>query len=432
VIKIFLAAVLLASTADAQTIAGAVRAHDCSLLPGAEVVLKGDATERRVITDTSGAFAFRDLAEPRYGIRVTLVGFYSFSREDVLPIDPASSRLVIGLPLGQLSFEEHAMRRYPPVSDSDGGRILVQDQDCRPFEGAAVEFQGPTSMKARSDVDGFVLFPLTLAGEYSIRVAAAGVIPATVPAVRLPFRFRDTLIVALRRGSSNTPDVLESRQAARTEMRSVNTLPPAAVRIVAMGDSTTAGTPAFQSPREAPPAGHGDETSQYAYWLMKTHADWQVINQGINGQRSDEIRARFEEDVVARKPAVVVIIAGVNDVYQGRQVQHVKDELAAMYRRSRNAGIRVVAGTIIPYDTATPEQNARMHEINDWIREQARGDSGVIFADTRAAVAARGQPDRLAGSPDGLHPDAAGYRRMADVIGPAVERALHPTRSRLQ
>ena len=134
----------------------------------------------------------------------------------------------------------------------------------------------------------------------------------------------------------------------------------ASVRIVAMGDSTTAGTPAFKSPREAPPKGSGDETSQYAYWLMKAHPDWEVVNQGINAQRSDQIAARFEEDVIAQKPAVVVIIAGVNDVYQGRPAQHVKDQLAAMYKRAHDAGIRVVAGTIIPYNTATPDQNARM------------------------------------------------------------------------
>ena len=138
-----------------------------------------------------------------------------------------------------------------------------------------------------------------------------------------------------------------------------------------MGDSTTAGTPAFKSPREAPPDGSGDETSQYAYWLMKAHPDWEVINQGINAQRSDVIAARFEEDVIAKKPAVVVIIAGVNDVYQGRPAQHVKDQLAAMYKRAHDAGIRVVAGTIIPYNTATADQNARMREINDWIRTQA-------------------------------------------------------------
>ena len=204
-------------------------------------------------------------------------------------------------------------------------------------------------------------------------------------------------------------------------------LPPmtqSRTRIVAMGDSTTAGTPAFKSPREVPPKGSGDETSQYAYWLMKAHPEWEVLNQGINAQRSDQIAARFEEDVISKKPAVVVIIAGVNDVYQGRPAQHVKDQLAAMYKRAHDAGIRVVAGTIIPYNTATPDQNARMRDVNDWIRTQGRGDPGVIVVDTRAAVAASDNPDKLASSPDTLHPDAAGYRKMADAIAPAIERAL--------
>jgi len=202
----------------------------------------------------------------------------------------------------------------------------------------------------------------------------------------------------------------------------------ARVRIVAMGDSTTAGTPAYKSPRESPPEGAGDATSQYAYWLMRAHANWEVVNQGVNGERSDQIHARFEEDVVKKTPAVVVIIAGVNDVYQGRPAAHVKDELAAMYRRAHEARIRVVAGTIIPYNTATAEQNARMHEINDWIRTQSRADPGVLFVDTRAAVASPSDPDLLVSSPDGLHPDAAGYRKMADAIAPAIEQALRSAR----
>ena len=157
---------------------------------------------------------------------------------------------------------------------------------------------------------------------------------------------------------------------------------------------------------------------------MRTHPEWTVINQGVNGERSDQILARFDEDVVAQRPAVVVVVAGVNDVYQGLPARHVKDMLVAMYRRGRHAGMLVVAGTILPYNTATPEQNARMHEINDWIRTQSEVDSGVLFADTRGGVAAPGNPDLLVSSPDGLHPDADGYRRMADAIGPAIVRVV--------
>jgi lysophospholipase L1-like esterase len=188
-------------------------------------------------------------------------------------------------------------------------------------------------------------------------------------------------------------------------------------RIVALGDSTTAGTPGWRSPLEAPPAGSGNQKSQYAWWLMRSHPEWDVLNRGVNGERSDEIASRFERDVLEVEPHAVVIIAGVNDVYQGREAAQVIERLGAMYGRARAAGIRVVAGTIVPFNTATPEQNARMLSINDWVR-----GAGHPFADTRAAVAAPGNPDMLADSPDNLHPSLDGYRRMAEAIRPVLER----------
>src|SRR5689334_8924636 len=74
------------------------------------------------------------------------------------------------------------------------------------------------------------------------------------------------------------------------------------LKIVALGDSTTAGTPGFRSPLESPPDGSGDETSQFAYWLMQSHPKWVVLNRGVNGQRSDQIHARFDRDVVQNAP----------------------------------------------------------------------------------------------------------------------------------
>jgi lysophospholipase L1-like esterase len=197
------------------------------------------------------------------------------------------------------------------------------------------------------------------------------------------------------------------------------------VTIVALGDSTTAGTPGFRSPIEAPPDGAGDVESQYTYWLMQTHPDWRVVNRGVNGERSDEIHARFARDVAAVRPDAVIILAGVNDIYQGLGADHVERELEAMYRAAAATAIPVVAATIIPFDTATPEHNARMHAVNDWVRRYADAHaSGCVFCDTRAAVAAPGVPDRLVSSPDGLHPSPAGYRRMAQALEAAIIRAL--------
>jgi lysophospholipase L1-like esterase len=190
--------------------------------------------------------------------------------------------------------------------------------------------------------------------------------------------------------------------------------------IVCLGDSTTAGTPLFKSPIEAPPDGEGDPKSQFTYWLQQAHPGWRLLNRGVNGERSDEIAARFDRDVLAHDPRVVVIIAGVNDVYQGKAIDHVTTQLATMYARAQAAGIAIVAGTIVPYNTATAEQNGKMRAINSWICETA----GIRAVDTRAAVADPADPDKLRASPDGLHPDIDGYRRMAEALAPAVDAAL--------
>jgi len=197
------------------------------------------------------------------------------------------------------------------------------------------------------------------------------------------------------------------------------------ITILALGDSTTAGTPGYKSPVESPPNGSGNIESQYAYWLSRTHPDWQVLNRGVNGERSDQIRARFSTDAAEPKPAVVIIIAGVNDVYQGRSAESVQRELDAMYTAARAAKIVVVAGTIIPFNVASADQNARMRAINDWIRAYAATHAeSVVLCDTRAAVAAPGQPDRLVSSPDDLHPSPAGYKLMAAALEPAIKLAL--------
>ena len=195
------------------------------------------------------------------------------------------------------------------------------------------------------------------------------------------------------------------------------------ITIVALGDSTTAGTPGYKSPVEAPPNGSGNVESQYAYWLMRARPDWQVLNRGVNGERSDQIGARFECDQLSRA-------GGHRDHRRGQR--HLpgperrigRDELEKMNDAARALQAIVVAGTIIPFNTATPDQNARMHAVNDWIRAYAANHgNSLVYCDTRAAAAAPGQPDRLVSSPDDLHPSPDGYRRMAIALESAIDEA---------
>jgi lysophospholipase L1-like esterase len=194
------------------------------------------------------------------------------------------------------------------------------------------------------------------------------------------------------------------------------------VTMVAMGDSTTAGTPGFLSPIEAPPAGAGDPESQYCYWMTKVHPEWTVLNRGVNGQRSDEILSRFQRDVVSEKPALVIVLAGVNDIYQGRTVDSVKRNLEAMYALAERSVIVPVTATVLPYNSAGKKERTSIRDVNAWV-ETASKAPGRLFCDTNLAVREEGDPDFLASSPDGLHPDVEGYRRMGAALTATLERA---------
>ena len=192
------------------------------------------------------------------------------------------------------------------------------------------------------------------------------------------------------------------------------------LKILAMGDSTTAGTPGFYSPAEKPPDGEGDRTSQYAYWILRGHPDWTVYNRGVRGQRADQIFSRYRREAASYPAYVIVVLAGVNDLYQGYPVEHVEAYLERIYDFAQSQNVPVMVCTILPYNISTAEVRRRMARVNEWIRHTAQA-RGFLFCDTYKVLEDPARPGDLLASPDGIHPDPDGYRKMGEAIAKVLE-----------
>ncbi len=93
-----------------------------------------------------------------------------------------------------------------------------------------------------------------------------------------------------------------------------------------------------------------------------------IVNVGISGQKAEDLVERFEKDVVQRKPAVVTISIGINDVWHRLNAPPDEKVLEAygrnverMVQLAQAAGIRVMllSPTVIQED-ATSEGNRRL------------------------------------------------------------------------
>jgi lysophospholipase L1-like esterase len=154
------------------------------------------------------------------------------------------------------------------------------------------------------------------------------------------------------------------------------------------------------------------------------------VNRGISGQTTPQMLVRFREDVINLKPAVVVILAGINDIAQNTGPIKLEDtfgNIISMVELARAEHIKVVMSSVLPANhfpwrpAITPTE--KVIALNKMLKEYADANH-IVYLDYYSAMVddQKGLPLNLSG--DGVHPNLTGYKVMEPLADKAIAEAL--------
>jgi lysophospholipase L1-like esterase len=150
--------------------------------------------------------------------------------------------------------------------------------------------------------------------------------------------------------------------------------------------------------------------------------DTGFLNRGKSGQVTAQMLERFERDVIANSPEVVIICAGTNDIAQNKGYvpnRLIMKNIKTMARMAEKSGIRVILCTILPAAKyrwrPEIEPVAPIRDMNRRIERFARcRKRGFIDFYTPLAATDGSLPESL--SKDGVHPNSQCYDIMEKIV----------------
>ena len=180
---------------------------------------------------------------------------------------------------------------------------------------------------------------------------------------------------------------------------------------------------------------------KYAVELIKEafpDANIEFINQGISGNRTDQLFDRLYPDAIALEPDVISILIGINDIWHRHgagKIETTDEQIAVNYRAiltrlkaQTNAKIVILS----PYLLDCEEKESWRVELNSIlpiIRDLAKEFADVyIPLDEIFEEALKTQPEPRFYSGDGVHPNENGAKFIGklyfDAIAPLLRSML--------
>jgi lysophospholipase L1-like esterase len=173
-------------------------------------------------------------------------------------------------------------------------------------------------------------------------------------------------------------------------------------------------------------------------WKAPALPGFEVINKGVAGEETHQVRARFERDALALKPASVLIWGHINNIHRApggdyaSAIERAKADYVDMISRARNAGVRVVLATEVTLSEAVgwidravafvgrlrgkQGYNARINEqvriLNDWLRTYARQQGIELLDFEKVFDDGAGFRKREYTTEDGSHISKEGYTAL--------------------
>ena len=172
-------------------------------------------------------------------------------------------------------------------------------------------------------------------------------------------------------------------------------------------------------------------TENWAYFHPEFFTSHNYLGRGIGGQTSAHMLVRFQSDVIALQPKVVVIMAGTNDVAHNDfwvAPEEVVNNVVSMCTLAQANGIIPIISSITPSASFVwrPEiENAAQTivDINKALKAYADAN-GIVYVDYHTALADEnmGFPKDL--SNDGCHPNPDTYFQMEAMVVEAINAVL--------